>query len=246
MILLLDAGNTRIKWSWLRDGLSSPPRACPHRDLSPLTTEYLAHRPQHILACNVAGEAIQYKLEHALRRQPIRWITPTAYGGGIRNGYQDPKRLGPDRWAAAIGAAHYWPKEDCLVVCAGTALTVDRLRAEGLFEGGSISPGLQLMRQSLDSGTARLGRPDGQWKAAPTNTADAITTGCINALTGSIQKAAEVFAADIGHPPRILLSGGDARLLGQYLLGQVMTVDNLVLAGLAILSADPLPKDEDE
>jgi len=117
-------------------------------------------------------------------------------------------------------------------VCAGTALTIDALRADGQFLGGTIAPGLMLMRNSLASGTARLGRPDGQYADYPSHTADAIYTGCLNALLAPIVQQVQRLRALDG-TATVYLTGGDAKLIAQHLPVCYQIVDNLALDGLA-------------
>ena len=74
---------------------------------------------------------------------------------GVRSSYVDPAALGPDRWAALIGAWHLTGGA-CVVVNAGTTMTVDALNGEGVFLGGCIVPGAALMREALARDTANL------------------------------------------------------------------------------------------
>ena len=150
----------------------------------------------------------------------------------------DLARLGADRWAALIGA-HHEPGGDLLVVSAGTALTLDCLDRDGMFRGGTIAPGFALMRQSLARGTARLGYPEGDYAAYPQQTADAILSGCIDALVAPVERRAARFSADLGRPVRILIGGGDGMMLMSHLAVPAAIVDNLVLSGLALV-AQPL------
>ncbi len=113
-----------------------------------------------------------------------------ASAGGVVNGYDNPAQLGADRWAALIGARglHAGP---ALVVMAGTATTVDCLDAQGVFRGGLILPGLDLMRRSLARNTAGLPEACGGYRVLPTNTDDAIVSGCIAATVGAIERMAK-------------------------------------------------------
>lgn len=246
-ILLLDAGNSRLKWALL----------APHAPLNylaegSLAYDQLAQLPQalaqhpaasHILGCNVAGPAIAEQLAACLAL-PIDWLKPTASQAGLSNGYREPAQLGADRWAAMLGARSLGAS-DAIVVMAGTAMTVDALTAEGVFLGGLIVPGYRLMRQSLAQGTADLGLPDGSTVDFPQATGEAIVNGVLLALTGAIMQMHGRLEQHTGHGAQVWLSGGDASLLAPLLTPILATrlsaVDNLVLRGLAKLASDASP-----
>ncbi len=105
----------------------------------------------------------------------------------MRNLYENPERLGADRWAALIGARALHPHA-CVVVTAGTATTVDLLSAAGDFLGGLILPGVELMQQALARGTAQLPLADGRFALQPRRTVDAIRSGCLQAQAGAVER----------------------------------------------------------
>ena len=251
--LLIDAGNTRIKWglrseagSWLVRG------ALPLADVADLA-RLINVQPRRIMVCNVAGDAVAACLQAALAATgvPLAWASSGRSAGGVRNGYEQPGQLGVDRWAAVVGA---WQIEQrpCLVVTAGTATTIDLLDRDpddhsrrggmGLFCGGLILPGFDLMRTSLARNTAQLPLAEvaevaevagGLSSNPPRNTMEAIITGCLFAQVGAIERMARRLPQD----GAILLSGGNAELLSPQLSLPHRRVDNLVLEGLARLLA---------
>ncbi len=235
MKLLLDAGNTRLKWAF-SDGVGRhrPARALDYGDLGTLRDALAGQPVEHIVGCNVAGEPAASALAAVLQRD-IDWLVPAAEQVGVRNAYAEPSRLGADRWAALIGA-HHRHRADLVLVSCGTAITVDCLDRDGRFHGGTIAPGLELMLESLRHGTANLGRRPGRYATYPDNTGDAIYSGCINALAGQADATAGRFAADLGRPVRILVSGGDAATVLPRLAHDAVIVDNLALIGLAYLA----------
>jgi type III pantothenate kinase len=184
---------------------------------------------------NVASDSVRAQLARALQgfsADPL-WIRAQEKQCGVTNLYLDPGQLGSDRWAALIGA---WTREHgaCLIVGAGTATTVDALSASGEFLGGLILPGLDMMREALAAGTARLSLDAGHDAEFPRNTADAIWNGCMAAQLGAIGRMRRV----LSESAPILLSGGAARLLQPALNSPVNVVDNLVLEGLAQIAMD--------
>ncbi|QDQ26562.1 type III pantothenate kinase [Chitinimonas arctica] len=238
-ILLLDAGNSRLKWALqLPDGPIAQGMAY-YTDLAAWVADLAGWpAPLRVLGCNVAGPAIAEQL--AERVAPaVRWLKPTAELAGLRNGYLQPGQLGADRWAAMLGARALC-QGDAIVVMAGTAMTVDALTAEGDFLGGVIVPGFGLMRTALAQGTADLGLPDGEAVAFPRATGQAIVNGALLALAGTVESMLRRLEAHTGRPATVLLSGGDAArlapLLADTLAERLVAVDNLVLRGLARLA----------
>ncbi|MFC4160164.1 type III pantothenate kinase [Chitinimonas lacunae] len=237
-ILLLDAGNTRLKWAVLEQGTRHDGIA----DYASLSVPPWPDLPfGRVLGCNVAGPERAAVLAALLPDLAIEWLRSSAKAAGVENGYREPERLGTDRWAALIGARAI-THEPTLVAMAGTALTVDALDGNGRFLGGVIVPGYRLMRESLARGTADLGHPDGERTAFPRSTGEAIVNGAEVALVGAVLVMHDRLTAVAGGTPGLLLSGGDAprllTLLSSVLAGKVRHVDNLVLAGLARLAVE--------
>jgi type III pantothenate kinase len=237
-ILLVDAGNTRVKWAladtaalpgvWLAQG------AVLHADLGTLRGAWQGLDAACALVSNVAGAALRAELSAELSALlapfSITWFASRPALAGITNGYRDPAQLGCDRFAAAIGARACDPGKKLVVATCGTATTIDAIDADGVFIGGMIAPGLALMAGSLAKNTAQL--PQAQPGAAfpPTfanNTLDAIVSGCINAQAGAIERAVAAHGADL-----CIVSGGAAPYIVPALSISHTVRENLVLAGL--------------
>lgn len=234
MKLLLDVGNTRIKWALVTGLQWQAEGACTHAEVQSLRVA-LQGQPAlgGALGVNVADEALGLRLTRIAQDHgaALHWLQPSAQACGVTNLYRDPTQLGADRWAALIGARtlHAGP---CLVVSAGTATTVDVLDAQGFFQGGLILPGEQLMRQSLARDTARLPLADGQPQEAPRSTDEAIVTGCLYAQAGAIER---MFSRLADRPDALcLLAGGNAARIAPLLSIPLRRIDNLVLRGLAV------------
>jgi type III pantothenate kinase len=263
--LLLDCGNSAVKWAlasaaspdlidsgyvlleahdWseqLRAALH--PYRHPHRDRH----ERIAAAFGCLVAAPSVAAAIDGVAGDLFGSSPLwRGAAARFQGGGtkLENGYREPERLGADRWHGLIAARLSAPLLPLLVVTAGTATTVDAVSAGGRFEGGAIAPGLDLMRDSLARGTARLPRASGRWVELPDNTDDAIESGVVDAQVGLVERRLRAFAAHCGAPVRLLLAGGHARLLARLLSrllpdlpasvlsGPPSIEDNLVLRGV--------------
>jgi type III pantothenate kinase len=246
VILAIDAGNSRVKWGW-HDGrdwrsvasVSLIEFAASSHEINPFAATH--DNPEHIIISNVAGDDARQLIVNwtgIFDADPL-WLRAAAEQCGVRNRYEDPAALGPDRWAALI-AARALHRGVCLVVNAGTATTVDVLSAQGEFLGGLILPGVELMRFVLHEHTGRLPLQEGSFRETPRNTVDAIETGCRHAQAGAIERMYRTARAGARDEPLCLVSGGAGRTLAELLPMSARYTENLVLEGLArIALAEP-------
>jgi len=236
MILCVDSGNSRIKWGLYGDGRWQETVAVDHENRAKMAE--LPQRlpmPDCVMLANVAGEAARAAIRQALAPwlPVMREVAATAAAGGVTNLYENPARLGVDRWCALIGARALTAKP-CVVVMAGTATTVDTLDGAGRFLGGLILPGLDLMHRSLARDTAALPLAAGHYSPHPRCTDDAIISGCLEAQVGAIERA----CSRLGAEAHCLLSGGAAGVIGEHLGVPHVLVANLVLEGLLRLAGE--------
>ncbi|GBG12775.1 type III pantothenate kinase [Novimethylophilus kurashikiensis] len=239
MLLAVDAGNTRVKWGvhdgtqWLAQG------AIVHREIPALAALWQAYSISQTILSNVAGVEVQAALEALLAPLNVvqNWVQSSAQCCGVRNGYSVPEQLGTDRWAALIAA---WQQEHsaCVVASVGTALTVDALSSQGEFLGGYIVPGLTLMKRALLANTAGVAETEGNMNVFPNSTGEAVESGAIAALAGSIESMCRNLAEREGVTPALLLTGGDALSLQPALSSHAVIVDNLVLDGLVRMAKE--------
>lgn len=251
--LVIDIGNTRLKWAVYA-------AADPHTTLLGSGAAMLeaiddlarAHwrgmpRPEGMLGCAVAGDAIRRRVEEQLAEAwqlPPSWASSGALAGGVRNGYEHPNRLGADRWAALLGArgrmldrANGAPVTPALVVMVGTAVTVDALDHEGNFLGGLILPGFGLMLKALEIGTAGLKVPTGEVQDFPTNTSDALMSGGADAIAGALERMHRRLERRCGIVPKLILSGGAASKLAASVELPHEQIETLIFEGLLRLAA---------
>ena len=253
MLLLIDAGNSRIKWvvaeavpqpalgGWKHAGVAG------HQDALALGQIGLAYPITRILVSNVAGAAIQHQLAAILEKFQIEveWLVSQPSLAGVRNRYRPPAQLGCDRFAAVIGARALFPDRDLVIATCGTATTIDALSADGDFTGGMILPGLEIMAQSLAQHTAQLPlvAPAPFMRAAfGDHTEAAMVGGCLAAQAGAIEYAVQHYGA-LGcsdavplQLPLCVLAGGAAAFVAASLHIPFQRVDNLVLIGLQAIS----------
>ncbi|MBY0574623.1 MAG: type III pantothenate kinase [Undibacterium sp.] len=254
-MLLIDAGNTRVKWVCLAENEPDFPAqieaGLSHQDL-PLLFEHLGgSKITSAFISNVAGEALQDQIEHQIKllspHISIERFRSSKACAGIVNQYQTPTQLGSDRFASLIAAHHLFPHQPVLIATGGTATTVDAVTADGHFIGGMILPGLKVMADSLAKNTAQLPEIRSLTQrdsAFAKNTQDAIQSGCIHAQVGAILSALEQLASITGQAPQLLLSGGAAPYLLPYLLRlcplQTQHIENCVLRGLQLVAKSRL------
>lgn len=258
LILTIDTGNTRTKWAVFDEanvvqaqgavlnseiGLSQAWRDCPWQLC------------KKAVISNVAGAEIGATLQAVLHNHGLdsHWIKSAATACGLINGYQQAETLGTDRWVAMIAAWHL-VQTSCVVVNAGTALTVDAITPQvdstaeqAKFIGGMILPGLQMMQTHLAQNTAQIGLKQGALQDFPKNTGDAVYTGAVRAMTGAvtdmINRLTEHQSLSDYHNKvtRCVVTGGDAIVLADALQAQaslaceVIVVENLVLQGLLLI-----------
>lgn len=233
--LLLDAGNTRLKWALVEAGVWLEQGSANYLDLSTLGAALRGGEACYI-AC-VTQAKHRDMLEALLASFGIVpvWLSAADRFGGLVNAYEDPGQLGVDRWMGLIGARQRC-LEPALVVSAGTAMTVDALSDQGVFLGGLIVPGGSLMREALLQGTAGVSEVAGHWQAFPCTTADAVESGIVSALCGAIQLQYGRLQTKTGKKPRCLMTGGDAERLLPHLGFAVELVPALVLEGIDCLA----------
>jgi len=234
-LLLVDAGNTRIKWAVVGAdaalGTWEAADAAPHAELDAMAASWRAAGVARAVISNVAGSEVRTRIAAALPDGiEVEWFASTLTRAGLQNAYRNPGQLGCDRFAAAIGARALAPGEDVIVATCGTATTVDAVTKDGRFIGGMILPGLVLMATSLARNTAQLPQVQPGAAAPPLfgdNTDDAIVSGILSAQAGAIERACAAHAAT-----SCIVSGGAAPYIAPALKCAHRVVDNIVLVGL--------------
>jgi type III pantothenate kinase len=247
MILLLDIGNTRLKWALLRASKLGRMRAARHSGDAAAVATIVRRAPralERIVAVNVAGPRFERALAAAARARGgvrVEFIRSLRSAGGVRNGYTDTWRLGADRWVSAIGAHALAGRRGVVLANAGTALTVDAVNAGGRHLGGVIVPGPAAMIETMLAGThgirrrARGGKSSGRGLFAA-NTASALASGAAYASAALIDRAVDEAKRLMGGRPLLLLTGGSALVLAPHIKSSCRVVPDLVLRGLAVLA----------
>ena len=236
MRLLIDIGNTRIKWLLIQGSEKLPQtvqaKAITHHqkfnvaieecfgsesEFAQLMSTLLVSSPTEVLASNVAGEQAKAALFDFSKKN---WHKEVYFSKvererlGIRNSYAVLSELGVDRWMAILGARQVFPQDAVIIINCGTAMVVDVLNADNNFLGGAILPGFQLAAKSLS-------RADGinRFEAAPikklvgVRTSECVQLGVISACVGGVEFMVEKIRQELdGELVNILISGGAAEL----------------------------------
>ena len=245
MILEFDCGNTRIKWR-VRDGRRIIERgvfatfeAFGQIKLSALTLDSI----ERVLVSSV--------LSHEYRRTLASWsleyldINPEfavseSSANGVVNGYQQPDRLGVDRWLAIL-AARSKTLQGFVVIDCGSAITLDIVTSGGEHLGGYIAPGLRLMREALESKTSgiklsQMGYGDSVFPGR--NTISAVKAAELAMITGLVDQARSILGNYDPSVAELWVTGGDGEWLSSMLTNSAF-IEDLVLDGLSIALASP-------
>lgn len=245
MIILIDIGNSRTKFTRLVEGNFSATISISNSDLS--AAYFLEHFSDaaQVIVANVATAEHSNNLFTWCEQQAIRFkqVTSEQQKGAVISAYQEPTKLGVDRWLALLAAEHLYPQQNVLIIDAGTATTVDFLAADGQHHGGWILAGINALVESILSHSTLVEAED---NAQPhlgfgLNTSDNVHNASWSATVGLIHQAIKQ-AQQFGELDVVLLTGGNgntlAKLLkndneqGGHLAEHFQVIDNLIFYGL--------------
>lgn len=276
-VLLVDIGNTRIKWTLWRAGRLSRPRAEVYTGWS--SDDFARHLflrrgaarprvPARVIVASVADERVLRRLAAGARKASraggaraaaLEVIQTSRRAAGVVTRYEEPWRLGVDRFLGVIAAHHLAGSRPACVISAGTAVTLDLVDGQGVHRGGVILPGPRLMIESLlqrtagiarrtrglsrarlssasrlvSRGGARAGRRSMRFLAR--DTAAAIEQGASNAIAGAVERAIAACRRQLSEAaPLVILTGGEATELRRALRLPCLEVPDLVLRGIAL------------
>lgn len=254
----VDAGNSRIKWQIGPKGVVS---ALDWSAAADWVTE-LGRQAQesgvtirHFVIASVAPEGhqdlLRQQLEAAYPEVPVHWISSRARCCGIRLGYRDVSEFGVDRFCALVAARLRFPKQAVIVINAGTALTLDYMKADGVHVGGVIMPsvhamqtGLSVVAPNLAPYFAKSALPDtrrrrkqsassGDEDYLARDTHAALELGCRWMLAAAVnQMVSALVEGGAVDDPQVVISGGGGGVLLPLLDTRALLVPDLVMEGI--------------
>lgn len=248
--LLIDIGNSRIKWALLRGDRPGKSQAADYsgwraRDFA---RRVIGSRPEveRILVSNVAADGVGDAFARGARLagapKPER-VSTQKRACGVTIGYIDPWRLGVDRLLAMIAAHRRFAGRPVCAVAVGTAMTIDLVGADGRHWGGAIIPAPTLMVESLLDGTSGIrkraqGGGGGRGPALfGRSTRAAVEQGARYAAAAAVDRAISEARAVLDQTPALVMTGGGAKSLRPLIHTESLLVPDLVLEGLAAWSA---------
>jgi type III pantothenate kinase len=246
MILLIDIGNTRIKWAHFQTKLSNLGSTTYKKEnlLQLLNSFWKSFpRPTAVYIANVGSPDLEPTITNWVTQNwqsPTHIIKSSASAGGVTNGYTNPTQLGVDRWLAILAAHHSFTGNVCVFDC-GTAMTMDLVNAAGVYQGGLIFPGLSLMQTSLIKNTAACSITESnkltiENQLVAKDTQNAILLGSLQAALSIIKNQTERFHKEFHLQPTFIITGGDAETLLPHLPPTFKYIPSLVLQGLSLLT----------
>jgi type III pantothenate kinase len=152
----------------------------------------------------------------------------------ISKNYDTPETLGADRLAATIGATVLFPAQNNVVIDMGTCITYDLIDANHIFQGGIISPGMQMRFKAMNTFTKRLpllNAPTEMPALIGKSTTTAMQSGVMNALVAEINGLIEQYSSDLTKI-NVIFCGGDATFFANRIKYPNFVVPELVLIGL--------------
>jgi type III pantothenate kinase len=249
-MLLVDIGNTRIKWSVLRGDKLGRQKAMEHAGVTARDLErqlFATRGVTRVVAASVASVRLNRLLAAACRRKTgltCEFVASARNAAGLTTRYKEPWRLGVDRFMAVIAAYHIARARGACVVDVGTAMTVDLVDPLGVHVGGAIIPGPELMVGSVLKNTAGIARRASGAALGKSmfalDTRAAIGQGARYAAAAVVDRAVSEAQRVLQRTPLVLLTGGAAVQIEPLLHCSYVSVPDLVLRGVALRCGLPV------
>lgn len=246
-LLVLNVGNSRLAIGVFKAGELVYSNRVGHEQRSDwagaiqLAWQHIAKTQDPNVAGVSVNPAMVEPLEHAVEQvtgRKVEWVG-RELDVPIKVLTDQPSETGLDR-VLNIAAAYEQMQKPCVVVDAGTAVTIDVCNERGEFLGGAIAPGLGMILDALHERTARLPRVEFSVPASPVgrSTEQAILHGAYHGIRGMVKEIVENYATELGTWPDLIATGGDApRLFEHWELVHAITPD-LTLYGIALAFAN--------
>jgi len=248
-VLLVDVGNSRVKWAHCEGGRVGRSQAAAHSgwDAADFRRRLFgsSEAPARALIASVAGTVLNRALADAARRAGVAAefvkVPRRAGAAAVAVGYLEPWRLGVDRFVAVVGAHALFPHLPLCIVGIGTAMTVDLVGADGRHRGGVIIPAPALMIATLLERTHGIrrrvrGGAAGGAGLFGRSTRAAVVQGARYAAAALVDRAAEEARPLVGRKPLVVIHGGEAGSVRPLVRSACVGVRDLILRGLSVLA----------
>jgi type III pantothenate kinase len=241
--VVADLGNSRLKWGLLDDsGRLTEVTALPLNETPAWVAAWRKWCEGGIQLSDWAVSSVNPRVAHGLQTffkaigvATVTWFRSAA-DVAVRHELAAPEATGADRALAVAAAVAIAPRDRAvLIVSCGTAITVERISKEGIWQGGAIAPGLAMAASALHSQTAMLPlvEPSGPPAAWGASTIPALEAGVFWGTVGAVRELLERQKADLGSDPWVIWTGGSAALLAGPIAGSDARIEpDLVLLGL--------------
>ena len=256
MQLVIDVGNSRLKWNTAKAGqlLGETHKHAWRQDLTKVfdnewqtLTDVEAVWLANVGGTSVTENIVNWSLKHWGIKPCIATTQPEQLG--VINAYPDYTKLGVDRWLCLVAARQLFPDQATVIIDSGTATTVDVLTAAGIHLGGAIAPGQMMMQHALNQQTHAIKTEQGQSSVDNDtteskgndfgqSTEECIILGARQASVGFVQSMFARAEQALSVTPQIVLTGGNAGVLMPYMTGSVYHYPDLVLQGLLYVMGD--------
>lgn len=236
MNLVVDVGNSQVKYALYNAGHKLIMSKSIHQisfleELDKLFKAYPKILNSILSASGKVNEAWLALLQQKTNCIQFSHETPIP----IQINYHSPKTLGLDRIALAVSAKHEYPNKNCLVVDLGTCITYDFVSQRGVYEGGAISPGIEMRFKAMHTFTANLPFVKEKLEMPKNylgkNTTECLKIGVIQAIIHEIEGFTKQYLADYEHLT-LVLTGGNAQVLAERVKNSIFANLNFQLAGL--------------
>lgn len=231
MNLIIDQGNSRTKIAIYQRGEMLDSATYDHFDTSQFLKWCDKYPVEKGIISSVVGDELFLEMKKIVPF-PIVYFNHRSPLPFVLN-YSTPETIGIDRLALASAAVGSFPGVNCLVIDAGTCITYDFISSEGVYQGGAISPGLQMKLKALNTFTAKLPlvKLKDKVNLIGKSTADSILSGVV--LGTCAEMDGTINAYKMRFPEmKIILTGGDAPLFAGYLKNSIFAAPEFLLTGL--------------
>jgi len=231
MDLVIDIGNTRIKYAGFINGQIQTKGYCIEPELENLLKSFSGKVNSIMLsAVKPVSEVLLLEIKNCSSNN---FVLSSEMEMPFKNLYESPKTVGVDRLALAAGALFKFPNESVLIVDAGTCMTFDFIDANATYHGGAISPGLQMRLKALNTYTEMLPLVDLEppKDLIGRNTKESILSGVVNGMLKELDGIIDAYK--LRYPEmKVILTGGDLAFFDKKLKNSIFADADTLLKGL--------------